>query len=257
MSELIPITTACVGGHEIDAVDARTLYTFLGVKSNFRDWIRNRIEDFGFVENQDFVGFAKNLAKPNGGRPTAEYALSLNMAKELSMVERTEKGKQARLYFIDCERRAKEAAASPKIPQTLSEALRLAADLEDKRKALEAKIEVDAPKVAFCDRIDAASGEMTFTQYAKLVGVKRSALLDWLRANRFIYGPSNSPYQERIRQGVLLLRNPVGRTHSDGSPVFAPYAHVTPKGAMVIFEHLRNAGLVAEHKRQAVQMALL
>lgn len=138
MNELIPITTASIGGTEVNAVDARILHSFLGVKSNFRDWIRNRIEDFGFVENQDFVGFAKNLAKPNGGRPTAEYVLSLNMAKELSMVERTEKGKQARLYFIDCERRAKEAAATPKIPQTFSEALRLAADLEDQKNALAA-----------------------------------------------------------------------------------------------------------------------
>ena len=87
------------------AVNARELHQFLEVKSRFGDWIKNRINEYGFVENQDFVSVSKNLE--NGGR-TIEYAISLDMAKELSMVERNEKGKLARLYFIEMEKKAKE-----------------------------------------------------------------------------------------------------------------------------------------------------
>lgn len=66
------------------AVNARELHQFLEVKSRFGDWIKNRIEDYGFIENQDFVSVSKNLE--NGGR-TIEYIISMDMAKELSMVE--------------------------------------------------------------------------------------------------------------------------------------------------------------------------
>lgn len=84
------------GKAEVNAVDARAVHAILGVKSNFRDLIRNRIEDCGFIEKMDYATVAKNLAKPNGGRPTAEYALRLHMGKILPIVERTPKGKQAR-----------------------------------------------------------------------------------------------------------------------------------------------------------------
>lgn len=112
MNELIKIEPAEIGGETIQTCNARDLHAFLEVKSNFRDWIKNRIDDFDFKENHDYVTFAKNLAK---GRPSVEYFLRLNMAKELSMVERTAKGKEARRYFIQCEAIAKQASARPLI----------------------------------------------------------------------------------------------------------------------------------------------
>lgn len=105
MNELITLTPAFVNGAEIQTVDARELHAFLEVKSEFRNWIKNRINDFGFVENQDFCIAGKILP---GGQTSKEYYVSLDMAKELSMVERSEKGKQARQYFIRCEALAKE-----------------------------------------------------------------------------------------------------------------------------------------------------
>ncbi len=112
MNELIKIEPAEIGGETIQTCNARDLHAFLEVKSNFRDWIRNRIEDFCFQENQDYVTVAKNLA---GGGKQKDYYLSINMAKELAMVERNAKGKEARLYFIDCERIAKQVTAHPVI----------------------------------------------------------------------------------------------------------------------------------------------
>jgi len=81
----------------------------LGVKSEFRNWIKNRIDDFGFTENVDFVTVGKNL--PGGGRQN-DYFITLDMGKELGMVERTSKGKEVRQYFIECERRAKDPLAA-------------------------------------------------------------------------------------------------------------------------------------------------
>lgn len=88
------------------AVNARELHQFLEVKSDFNNWIKNRISDYGFTENQDFEVFVKNNENSQGGRPLKEYIISIDMAKELSMVERNEKGKLARLYFIEMEKKA-------------------------------------------------------------------------------------------------------------------------------------------------------
>lgn len=111
MTKLIEISTTNFNGDEVQTCSARDLHAFLEVKTRFNDWIANRIADFGFVEDQDFTvaegGFTKNLAKPSG-RPSKEYFLTISMAKELCMVERNAKGKEARLYFIECERVAKE-----------------------------------------------------------------------------------------------------------------------------------------------------
>ena len=100
MNELIKITEQ--NGKR--AVNARELHQFLESKQEFANWIKGRIEKYGFVENQDyevFDNFVKNL---QGGRPSIEYAISVDMAKELSMVENNEKGRQARKYFIECEK---------------------------------------------------------------------------------------------------------------------------------------------------------
>ena len=134
MNDLIRLhDNTIVGNHKIQTVDARELHGFLGSKQQYADWIKGRIAKYDFVENQDYVvihSFLKNL---QGGRPTDDYHVSLSMAKELSMVERNEKGKQARLYFIDCETKLK---AQFKVPRTFTEALRLAADLAEENELL-------------------------------------------------------------------------------------------------------------------------
>lgn len=91
-------------------VDGRELHEFLGVQSKFADWIKNRIERFGFVEGEDFRAVSKILE--NGGR-LIDYELSIDMAKEICMVENNEKGRQARRYFIECEKRLKQSTLQP------------------------------------------------------------------------------------------------------------------------------------------------
>ncbi len=98
-------------------VNARDLHTFLEVGRDFSNWIKARIFDYDFVENEDYI-IAQNLSSPNLANTKArqqviiDYHLTLDMAKELSMVERNAKGKQARQYFIACEKRLYALAVS-------------------------------------------------------------------------------------------------------------------------------------------------
>jgi phage anti-repressor protein len=95
------------GGAQL--VDGRALHRFLEVDARFNDWIARRLADYDFCEGEDFYSV---LSKKGKGRPSMEYQLTLDMAKELSMIERNDKGKQARRYFIECEKRLHKVAPS-------------------------------------------------------------------------------------------------------------------------------------------------
>ena len=105
MKELFNLKPVEIAGHQIRAVDARELHAFLEVGRDFSTWIKDRIGWAGFVEGRDYVVFTGIGENPQGGRPSKEYGLTINTAKELSMVENNEQGKLARLYFIECEER--------------------------------------------------------------------------------------------------------------------------------------------------------
>ncbi|WP_375614625.1 MULTISPECIES: antA/AntB antirepressor family protein [unclassified Bartonella] len=106
MNTLIKISEQAVGQETVQTVNARELYMFLEVNSKFADWIVRRIKEYGFLENQDYgFTFLKNEKRKNV--ISKEYHITLDMAKELSMVERNEKGRQARRYFIECEKKLK------------------------------------------------------------------------------------------------------------------------------------------------------
>ena len=104
MNELIPLQPQTIDGNAVETVSARELHSFLESKRDFSNWIKNRIEQYDFVENQDFVKLTKKVELSKTGQVAIEYFVSVSMAKELSMVERNEKGKQARKYFIECEK---------------------------------------------------------------------------------------------------------------------------------------------------------
>jgi phage anti-repressor protein len=93
-------------------VSARNLYAFLEVNEQFTDWC-NRMFGYGFVENQDYTRvFQENMKNTKGGRPKIDYAITLDCAREISMLQRNDKGKQARQYFLECEKRLKSIEKS-------------------------------------------------------------------------------------------------------------------------------------------------
>lgn len=92
-------------GKVIKTVNARELHERLESRSHFTDWIKARIEKYEFIEGKDYIQVYQKSLNNLGGRPSTEYHLTINMAKELSMVENNERGRMFRQYFIDCEER--------------------------------------------------------------------------------------------------------------------------------------------------------
>ncbi|MHA3539702.1 antA/AntB antirepressor family protein [Yersinia enterocolitica] len=104
-NQLIPVFDGTISNETTLLCNARDLHSFLGVGKRFASWITERISEYEFVENQDYVIFSQNREKIGRGRPSIDYHLTLDTAKELAMVERNEKGRQIRRYFIECEKR--------------------------------------------------------------------------------------------------------------------------------------------------------
>ena len=115
-------------------VSARELHEKLGIETQFKDWIKRMI-DYGFEEGTDFCSF---LSESTGGRPSKEYYISIDMAKEICMLQRTDRGRMFRQYFIECERRVLEMNKKA-IPQTYIEAVESLLNELKKNQALEEK----------------------------------------------------------------------------------------------------------------------
>lgn len=118
MKELIKVTKNEQG---ISVVSGRDLHEFLGINTEYKKWF-NRMTKYGFVENTDFVRVAQKCHTPGGMQNITDHAITLDMAKEISMIQHTDKGKQARQYFIAVE---KEFRKQYELPQTPEEKLEL------------------------------------------------------------------------------------------------------------------------------------
>ena len=149
----------------IQAVDAKELYEKLGLHAaNWKRWHVSNIKANPFAaEGVDYQGFIITMS----GNETQNYLLSIDFAKKLAMQVKTDKGEQVRDYFLACERQAKEPVFQ--IPQTLGEALQLAAN-----QALQ--IEQDAPKVNFYNTVAASDVTMTVSDVAKKIGLTAQKL---------------------------------------------------------------------------------
>ncbi len=123
-SEMIPVTAVALEGAEKLTCNARDLHAFLEVGRDFSTWIKERIAKYGFLEHVDFIRFTNSGEPTSGGdNRTIDYALTLDMAKELAMVENNERGREIRRYFIACERRARDVSAKPMSIYEYAEAL--------------------------------------------------------------------------------------------------------------------------------------
>lgn len=183
MEEIIKITER--NGRR--AVNARELHAFLGVGKDFSSWMKDRIAKYEFVENQDFEVFTNFGENPQGGRPTIEYALSIDMAKELSMVENNDKGRQARKYFIECEKIARsKVLPSYQIEDPIERAKRWIAEQEEK-KALEARNAAMQPKADYFDNLVEKGLLTNFRDTAKEIGLKQNQFIKVLLEKKYIY----------------------------------------------------------------------
>ena len=252
--ELIPVVTNVIGADTVQTVNARELHVFLEVGKVFGAWVKDRIEQFGFVENQDFVVVSEIGKNPLGGRPAIEYHLSIDMAKELSMVERNDKGRQARRYFIECERRVK--AIVPALPDFSNPVLaaRAWADAEEKRriaegenKLLAAQVEDSRPAVEFTEAVTRAENALSIGDFSKLIRMGRNKLFALLREEGILQIESrNVPYQQYIDAGyfrVIEEHKIIGRTQ-----VVLPVTLITGKGQVWLCKRLGIGGQVQASK---------
>jgi anti-repressor protein len=125
MDKIIPL------GEGQFPVSARDLHEFLQVETRFNDWIGRRVHEYGFAVNVDYNPILNSEYADALGKPGTDFMMTLSMAKELSMVERNERGKQARQYFIECEHRLKQVVAVTPI-QALQQAVNCMVMLEER-----------------------------------------------------------------------------------------------------------------------------
>lgn len=192
MSELIPIHRN--GG--VQAVLGRDLHKFLGVKSNYTTWFE-RMTEYGFDQGVDYLSKNGKVQDSLGReREATDHIISLDMAKEISMIQRTERGKQARQYFIECEKRAQAPAAPAEL--TRAEILQLALQAEQERLALEEKNRELTPKAQAYDEFLDATGVYPISVVAKMLGTGPLKLFQMLRNAGILISKGtmrNTPYQ--------------------------------------------------------------
>lgn len=207
MQELIKININEKGQQ---LVSARELHEFLEVKSNFTTWIKRMLE-YGFVDGVDFVVFKNGNLENTGfgglGTPKQDYIISLDMAKEISMIQRSEKGKQARKYFIACERQLKNLTIDSYMIQDPVERAKRWIEEEQQRQLLAAQIEKNKPKVEFFDAVAGSKDSIEMGQVAKVLGIKglgRNKLFELLRENKVLQR-DNIPYQKYVDSGYFRV----------------------------------------------------
>lgn len=236
MNELIQVNY----DNDRPTVLARDLHEFLEVKTAFKDWFP-RMCEYGFSEGTDFSSF---LSESSGGRPAQDAQLTIEMAKEICMMQRNERGKQARQYFIQLEKDWN----SPEL--VMARALKMAnsriGSLEERTIHLEQKIEKDKPKVLFADAVSTSQNTILIGDLAKILrqnGVEmgQTRLFQWLRENGYLIkqkGSSyNMPTQKSMELGLFEIKETC-ITHSDGHTSINRTPKVTGKGQIYLINKI-------------------
>lgn len=223
MNELIKVTY----DNDRPAVSARDLHEFLEVGSEYSHWFK-RMCEYGFTEGQDCSPFLTNRVDGLSGKPRQDAILTIDMAKELCMLQRNEKGKQARQYFIQLE---KDWNSPEKV---MARALQIA---NKKLQVLEAKAEENRPKVLFADSVAASNTSILVGELAKLlrqngVDIGGTRLFRWMRENGYLIRRSGSDYnmptQRSMEMGLFTIKE-TAIPHADGTVTVSKTVKVTPK----------------------------
>lgn len=213
MNQLISITT---NDNDEQLVSGRELHEFLGVKTRYSIWF-DRMSEYGFTEDIDYTAVVQKRTTAQGNQTEyVDHAMKLDMAKEVSMIQRNEKGKQARQYFLEVEK----AWNNPDM------IIKRAMDLQARKIIqLETKVDELKPKALFAEAVESSKGSILVRDLAKIlkqnnveIGEKR--LFAWLRDNGYLIkklgSDYNSPTQRSMNLGVMeFTENTVVRNSGD------------------------------------------
>ena len=231
MNELITVDY----NSERPTVSAREQHELLEIKTAFTDWFP-RMCEYGFEEGKDYCSFLSDRSDGLPGKPRTEYQLTLEMAKELCMIQRNDKGREIRRYFIQLE----EKWNSPEmvINRALQFSQRQVEALMQTNNALIEENSIMKPKAEYYDNIIDRGASLNFGDTAKLIGVQRKALINELFRTKYIYRDGYGDiraYQSSINSGLLKQKQFYNeRNGHSGIQVL-----VTPKGIEMCMNLMR------------------
>ena len=237
-SELIPIQN----NDGAQAVLGRDLHAFLEIGKDYSTWFKDMCQ-YGFIAGQDFSPKSGKTSEA-GGRPRIDHIISLEMAKEICMIQRSPLGKQARQYFIECERRARNNVPALSGPELVARALIEAQNMLEEK---DQQIKELAPRAGAWETFCGSSGDMSVADAAKALNSRRGVdtgrdrlfkMMQELGWTTHCHGYWE-PMQYAVERGYLAVKVNMPRWRPNGeSFVPAPTVRVTPKGLDRLAESL-------------------
>lgn len=243
MNELISINY----NTDKPTVSGRELHEALGINTPYTQWF-GRMAEYGFTEDEDYIGFSQNCDKPTGGRPSTDHQLTIPMAKEICMLQRNDKGKQFRQYFIKVE----EAWNSPEMimKRALEIANRKVRELETTVAVRDQQISELTPKASYYDVVLSCKDAISTTEIAKDYGKSAKWLNKLLHEKgiQFRQGDIWLLYQKYAEKGYTITKT---QTYSgnDGAVHSKLHTYWTQKGRLFIYETLKAAGILPTIER--------
>ena len=237
MTELIKVQER--DGEQL--VSGRELHKFLEAKTRFDIWF-DRMCEYGFIENKDFIAYVQKSTLANNREYTkTDYLMKISMAKEISMLQRNEKGKEARIYFIKCEEawNCDEAIVS----RALSIQNKKILEYKEKIDVLERKIDSDAQRVSFAETIEKSSDCLLVREFSKVIAneginLGEKKLYKWFREKGFILKNSTEPTQRAVTMGLFKVAERVVKAVT--KDIVTKTTRITGKGQIYFLELLKK-----------------
>ncbi|MBC3889467.1 phage antirepressor Ant [Acetobacterium paludosum] len=233
-------------------VIGRELHEFLEVKDNYTDWFK-RMACYGFAEGQDFIG---KIRESTGGRPGTDHRMTITMAKELCMLQRTDKGKQARQYFLQLE----QAWNTPEM--VMARAIKISARVIEEKdnviKLQEKQIEELKPLAAYVRTILNNKSLVTVEQIAQDYGMSAQKLNKMLHSLHIQYRGGNGQwilYQQHKPFGYVHSET-ISFKRSDGRPDSTMHTKWTQEGRMFLYKKLKENGILPLIERDFEEKAI-
>lgn len=218
MNELIKVNY----DNDTPTVSGRELHELLDVKTAYKDWFP-RMCEYGFAEGTDFCSF---LSESTGGRPATDHQLTIEMAKEICMLQRNDKGKQVRQYFLNLEK----AWNTPEM--IMSRALKMAENqickLQAVNSELTVKNQIMQPKAEYFDELVDRNLLTSFRETAKELNIKEKKFINFLIEKKYLYRDKKGklmPYSSK-NNGLFELKE----TFNEKTQWSGTQTLITPKG---------------------------
>lgn len=227
---------------ERPTVSGRDLHEKLGIDSNYTTWFK-RMCEYGFIENEDYIALFQKRKTAQGNETTyTDHQLTLDMAKQICMIQRTDEGRRYREYFLDIERRWNDPQSV--MARSLLYARKQLESITTSLREANAQIEAMKPKARFADAVSASGNSILVGNLAKIlrqngVDINQNKLFEWLRENSYLMSAKGSRYnlptQRSVEKGWFEIKertilNPDGTIKTTYTPM------VTGKGQVYIID---------------------